>query len=1015
MTFTAVGSPFAGTSSSLTVSPVNTGDLILVEIICESTSIVYCDGISGGNCTWEQVTPSFGGTYSPCCAVVWAGTSYATGSSTATLSFTATLPGNLRIAGQEFSSTVGTWHLDVSGNLDSGATAFFPALTPAAPGELYFCFCYFGISYAAGSTPGYTYFIDPESNGLAFNPDCTSATQQPVWGTGSGSDLGIAVLMSDETLLPVFAQNVDPAPMPPGWFPAAPATPNGVPFEPWPVSTDVETPVYNGIRVVQAAQITGASGNFPLAVTAGNAIVLIPSAYASSGTISFSAPAYGGGVPVTLLSFPFTQSPVAGGGTVEQYVYVLAGVPGGSTAVSVTVSGTAFDLKAYEVYGLGSYPYLDTPAQALATGNNTANPSAGPAGATTEPNELIVGSAIGYFLTSATPGYPWTSILSDPSFYAWSGVQIAAGSQGQTYSWAQSSVGTAAWTAGIVTIAAGLSPVMAADPGMPPGPFVFGPGWFPGAPEGPEVTPFYLPPADNEAVAQATVTPVTQADAAGAVDALASPAAVPAADVAGAADALPVTVTATAADVAGAADTLAVTVIAPLPDAGGAVEAPAVIVTAPLADAAGAADTIPARGIALSDTAGAVDTLVTPTRATAMSDVAGAVDSASESGGASPVPQADTAGAADTLVISAVMPILADEGAAADTLAYLVGITAGDAAGAADKLAISGTGSSSVTMTDTAGAAETAAGPGLIPVTMTDTAGAADFYSAVTTTVTLPGLAPADSAGAWDVLIYTVKPTIALPWGLIAVEDGPATNVITLRAADVANYGVTAGQQFQMYSGNPVTIPLSGISAPVARLNQNCSFETGTTPWTATGGAVIAQSLLYPWALDLGTHSCSVTPNGTTSQPGMISETITLPGGGYEYIATGSVTASAAWSAGVSVGINWYGPSGLISASLASSGALAATTQVVTIMPQTYPPAGATGAAVFATAAGTPPASTVFYWDFVYEALYNALMNAGQVYTITNVGTPAFGLVNVTFTPAAPAVPYLGTVAEQIT
>lgn len=208
------------------------------------------------------------------------------------------------------------------------------------------------------------------------------------------------------------------------------------------------------VTVVQSAQanVSPLSASFPANVTAGNAVVVIATAYnSSSGAISFSDPAYGGGAPATLLTY---TGPSSGGtaGTVQQCAYVLAGVPGGSKAVSVTtVSGTPYSIAAYEVAGLGTAPSLDQ--HATGTGQAAANPAT--SGATppvTAAGELVIGSAVGYGLASASPGAPWGHLLPDTNNWAWAGLQTPAAAGG-TYSWSQASSGSADWAAFVVTVA----------------------------------------------------------------------------------------------------------------------------------------------------------------------------------------------------------------------------------------------------------------------------------------------------------------------------------------------------------------------------------------------------------------------------------------------------------------------------------------------------------------------------------------------------------------------------------
>lgn len=194
MSFAAVGSIVQTSTSSLSLNPQNVGDLFLVEVLANSSA--SCTSISGGGCTWTQVgTTLVGSVNASWTASVFAGKVTAAGSATATLTLSGS-PSNLRVAGQEFSTTAGTWVLDSQGNLDNAGTSALPSLTPAGSGELYFGF-FFNVSNAsAGSTSGYTYTADSHGNDMIYNPACTGAIQSPTTGD-SGNAIGIAVLMKE--------------------------------------------------------------------------------------------------------------------------------------------------------------------------------------------------------------------------------------------------------------------------------------------------------------------------------------------------------------------------------------------------------------------------------------------------------------------------------------------------------------------------------------------------------------------------------------------------------------------------------------------------------------------------------------------------------------------------------------------------------------------------------------------------------------------------------------------------
>lgn len=197
MTFAAVGSFFQATASTFTLTPAAVGDLILVEVLNTTNNTVYASSLASSNVTWVTLGHYLGVSDTSRAATLFSGTVTAASSATVTVTWSGTAPANIRIAGQEFSSTLGGWALDKSGHIDTATgTNTWASLTPAGAGELYFGFTNDIGTATAGTTSGYTYDVDVHSNGMAFNPACTSAAQAPVWGD-SGSSLGMMVLVQE--------------------------------------------------------------------------------------------------------------------------------------------------------------------------------------------------------------------------------------------------------------------------------------------------------------------------------------------------------------------------------------------------------------------------------------------------------------------------------------------------------------------------------------------------------------------------------------------------------------------------------------------------------------------------------------------------------------------------------------------------------------------------------------------------------------------------------------------------
>ena len=199
MTFAAVGSFLQGGAvggGTVAMNNQAVGDLVMLAAISTDSVNNYVNSISGGGATWTQIGVHVTGSTNSMIATLWMGTVTATGTQTATLNVTGGGP-TIRAAGNEFSSTVGSWAVDGSKTtLDSAGTNTWPSLTPAGSGDLYFGFAIDSGTASAGSTSGYSYHVTTQGNGCCFNPACSAAAQAPVWGD-SGHEFGPMVLIRE--------------------------------------------------------------------------------------------------------------------------------------------------------------------------------------------------------------------------------------------------------------------------------------------------------------------------------------------------------------------------------------------------------------------------------------------------------------------------------------------------------------------------------------------------------------------------------------------------------------------------------------------------------------------------------------------------------------------------------------------------------------------------------------------------------------------------------------------------
>jgi hypothetical protein len=151
--------------------------------------------------TWVQLGTNFNASNNAWNTTVFLGTVISVSTQTVTINFSSAPGADLvGYALQEFSSSTGIPTLDIQGDIDatppSGGTNTWASLVPASAGELYFGYAQNNSSAISGSTPGYIYVpnSDQHTNGMAYNVNCTSSAQAPVWGD-STQIVGVMVLL----------------------------------------------------------------------------------------------------------------------------------------------------------------------------------------------------------------------------------------------------------------------------------------------------------------------------------------------------------------------------------------------------------------------------------------------------------------------------------------------------------------------------------------------------------------------------------------------------------------------------------------------------------------------------------------------------------------------------------------------------------------------------------------------------------------------------------------------------
>lgn len=202
MTFAAVGSSVTDGGSSFNLTPAAVGDLIIVITVCASTT-VKATGLSSSNVTWSVLAGPSQAPQNSFWVTAFIGKVTSASLASVTVSYSGSAPATFNNL-HEFSTTHGfaLVALDASGLTGSGATTAYPTLTPTqGAGELYYGYAYNNAAASAGSTSGYSYFVDTSSNGACWNPACANSAQTPTWADTSSRD-GMAVLLYEQPIPP---------------------------------------------------------------------------------------------------------------------------------------------------------------------------------------------------------------------------------------------------------------------------------------------------------------------------------------------------------------------------------------------------------------------------------------------------------------------------------------------------------------------------------------------------------------------------------------------------------------------------------------------------------------------------------------------------------------------------------------------------------------------------------------------------------------------------------------------
>ncbi len=197
----------AGTDvTSLSVSPQHVGDIVMLAVKADSTSVSASSVSGGGVSTWTRAEGPYSG-YAGHDLEIWKGAVSTSGSSTITVTFSGSVSGILtELAAQEFSgSGSGTvFSFDNGGGISntSSTTVALPGLTPAGIGELYFSFASLPNSPSAGSTPGFNYVTTTDGDMTAYDTNASGAVNPTASQSPAGASGAVAVLISASNSFP---------------------------------------------------------------------------------------------------------------------------------------------------------------------------------------------------------------------------------------------------------------------------------------------------------------------------------------------------------------------------------------------------------------------------------------------------------------------------------------------------------------------------------------------------------------------------------------------------------------------------------------------------------------------------------------------------------------------------------------------------------------------------------------------------------------------------------------------
>jgi hypothetical protein len=195
--------------ATLSTSPVNVGDLMVLFVSFQKADTVSSGGVSGGGCgsAWSKVAATASGSGTDTTSIeMWRCQITSTGSSPISVTWSGPA-GTHELAAMEFTTgnTSGSWVVDSSNaqyNSSSSTTVSYPNITPQSTKDLYVGYGAAPNTMSAGSTSGFTYIAGSLSNRYGLYNTSVSAGVGP-----TASQSGSAVSITTGALIAAYSSS----------------------------------------------------------------------------------------------------------------------------------------------------------------------------------------------------------------------------------------------------------------------------------------------------------------------------------------------------------------------------------------------------------------------------------------------------------------------------------------------------------------------------------------------------------------------------------------------------------------------------------------------------------------------------------------------------------------------------------------------------------------------------------------------------------------------------------------